>query len=151
MTTIAYRDGELAADSKCTAGGYLVGEFDKIIEVGPFLVGGCGDVAMIARYFEWLQKQDNLGELPPKPDESLKAKEENSYTILFVHKQTKALWQMDNGNYPHLLRAPFMAIGSGHLLAIGAMEMGATAKQAVEAAAKYDAYTGGIINVMKVA
>lgn len=42
---------------------------------------------------------------------------------------------------------PF-AIGSGRDFALAAMDMGATAKEAVEMAAKRDVYTGGTIRTV---
>lgn len=42
---------------------------------------------------------------------------------------------------------PF-AIGSGRDFALAAMDMGASAKEAVEAAAKRDVYTGGTIRTL---
>jgi hypothetical protein len=48
-----------------------------------------------------------------------------------------------------VLMAPFFANGSGNLLALGAMEAGATAEEAVRAAMVWDNSTGGAITVLR--
>lgn len=45
--------------------------------------------------------------------------------------------------------APFVAIGSGMAYALGAMQRGATAVQAVEAAMRWDSATGGGIDSLE--
>lgn len=50
------------------------------------------------------------------------------------------IWEVNN----------FDAIGSGMWLAIGAMELGATASQGVGVAIKYDLYCGGNISVINI-
>lgn len=47
------------------------------------------------------------------------------------------------------IKAPFYAEGSGADFAIGAMEMGASAEQAVQAAIKHSANCGGKIQTVK--
>lgn len=51
----------------------------------------------------------------------------------------------DEDLLPTEITLPFYAIGTGRMAAFAAMEHGATAKEAVETAAKYDPYTGGRI------
>jgi 20S proteasome alpha/beta subunit len=55
------------------------------------------------------------------------------------------VYHYDGSGVMYKVEAPFHAIGSGASIAIGAMEMGATAVGAVEVASKYDIYTGGDI------
>jgi len=148
MTTIAYRDGILASDSLCTCNGVVVGEYEKIVDLHGFLLGGCGGIAEVCRFFEWFEEHHHGDKPLPVPD-TLKVKPEDGYTIIYVHKATGQTWQLDDGAHPHKLTAPFMAIGSGRQIALGAMEMGASAEQAVLAARVHDIYTGGEIRKLE--
>jgi len=47
------------------------------------------------------------------------------------------------------VRAPFYALGSGYQVAMGAMEFGATAEEAVRAAIKWDTGSGGDVTVLR--
>ena len=149
MTTIVYRNGILASDSLCTRNGVVVGEYEKIVDLHGFLMGGSGDLAKVCQLFEWFEAHGPWDK-PPAPPEACKAKENEDYTIIFIQKTTGKTWELDNGGQPHLLLSPFMAIGSGRQLALGAMEMGASAEQAVLAAIKHDIYSGGQIRTLTV-
>lgn len=143
MTTIAYRDGVLASDSLCTVGGSVCGQYDKIADIHGFLLGGCGAIANVCKFFDWFRnKHANYDQPAPiPPDDTLRPKENEWYTIIMVHKETGTIWQVDDGGYPHRLEADFMAIGSGRQFAIGAMEMGASAAQSITAAMRHDIST----------
>ena len=54
----------------------------------------------------------------------------------------------ENGHGPLLLQEEFAATGSGKDIAFGAMHMGATAVEAVEAAIRWDASCGGKVEVL---
>ena len=58
------------------------------------------------------------------------------------------LWT--GGKHLVLVDAPFMALGSGAKVAMGAMAAGATAERAVRIACDYDIYTGGRIITLRV-
>lgn len=50
---------------------------------------------------------------------------------------------------PWRVDRPYYALGSGSAVALGAMQCGATAEQAVEAAIALDIYSGGPVRVLK--
>lgn len=70
-----------------------------------------------------------------------------SHLIIAVNGFLGAL-ATDNSVVLH--HEPYVAVGSGSDVALGALYAGATPKQAVEIAAKIDAGTGGKINTLKV-
>ncbi len=144
MTTIVYRDGILAADSAINSDDVMVGTMRKIVAVGDVgflaLAGTIGPGIM--EISEWLSRWPELGEAP----ECVKKSE---VCGLFAMK-SGLLLQIDGGK-PYEMAAPFFAEGSGKLIALGALAMGATAEQAVDIAIRYDNKSGGPTQTVKVA
>ena len=134
MTTIAYRDGIIAYDSLVTAGGTVIyDDFDKKRERDGVLFFGTGSTAdielLIAAYF---------GEAPNcELDARAIAFREGKLSLL-VFESGRVFESEVLPDRPY-------AIGSGQDHAWTAMDMGATAYQAVEFAAKRDTGTGGEI------
>lgn len=133
MTIIAYRDGILAADSGAWYGDAFLGHGNKI-DVLPdaslLATSGTWSDGELAR--EWFSG-DQTGERPKMDD---------SFGGLLVRPGGLVL-QLGSKCIPFELRAPFHADGSGHEIAIGAMHMGATAIQAVEAACEWSSRCRG--------
>lgn len=135
MTTIAYRDGVLAADKRTTSGGTFSGTMRKIHrrKSDGALCGGCGHVPLIQGWQEWFC----AGERGKPP--SLGDKDESAQIIV-----VRANGQVEF--FTHLGRErvhdTFFAIGSGADLAFGAMEFGASARQAVAVAQRRDIHSG---------
>lgn len=135
MTTIAYRDGVLAADSLVTEGSSRAGMADKIgvARRGGFW-GVVGSLCYLNAYLEWLEAEEG------KPPE---AKETSLIRVMAdgaIREWCEVGW-VD-------CRAPFYAFGSGGAYAMGAMAQGATAVQAVHIAIEYDTKSGGDITVL---
>lgn len=139
MTTIAYRDGEMASDTRVTQYDTIVGDVAKLFRTKHGgIIGVAGTMADAAVCLSWAENNVS-GPPPERPSESGPLP-----TAICVEPDGRVkLW---NGT-PHLLMvvAPFYAIGSGAQVALGAMAMGATAAQAVAAASQFDVYTGGRI------
>jgi hypothetical protein len=132
VTTIAWDGRTLAADRQANSNGSRR-RVHKIIDCGAFWYGSCGQMDEIARVAEWLSQME---EPPPVFDGC------NLYGIVvrkcdacafFVEGKTVCL-------APILDRV--MATGSGGEYARAAMELGKTAAQAVEFAARFDLGTG---------
>lgn len=140
MTTVAYRDGVLAADSLCSSEGMVVGSAAKAAAYGPLLVGVAGTLGIAQRFMDWLQT-GATGQ-PPAMDGPY----DGSATAMVILPDgliaTFDRYGVDR------MKAPFHAIGSGWRLALGAMAAGATAEEAVRIAATMDCYTGGAIRVI---
>ena len=137
MTTIAANLKEMAADTRLTWDDESTSPGIKIERVHSEIIGIAGDVAAGNRYLDWYR----AGSKGRKP------KVTKDFKALRLNKE--GLYLVDHDLVWVKVDAPFYAIGSGAQLAIGALEMGATPKQAVEIAAKHDNYTGGQITTLE--
>ena len=131
MTTIAYKDGIIAYDSQVSSGSTISTlTFNKHKEkdgIHYFLCGAVSD------YTKFMNRELNV-------DCSAIVIEDNSIRILHYNK--------DDGYFYAILQNQ-CAIGTGEKFAIGAMDAGATAEQAVKIAKKRDIYTGGKVRIFK--
>lgn len=131
MTTIAYRNGIMAADSGCFNGGLYEGQVDKISilpDIG--VLGCCGEYGAILKVVEWLTAGG-------KPNERPRLSRSSEFAGLLV-KQDGGVVHYQLGLRPLRMAAEFHAIGSGRHIAIGAMAAGASAEDAVRIACHYD-------------
>lgn len=135
MTTIAYKDGVLAADRAITGGGH-VGTARKVWKrkSDGALVGGCGTVSVLQKWAQWFLD----GERGNSP--GLGTDEDSSSQMLVVRPNGKVEAHDRYGRA--MYEAPYYALGSGCDYAMGAMAFGASARQAVAAATKHDHGTG---------
>ena len=123
MTVIAVRDGVMAADSRGTFGQqpYHCG---KIYRTRAGIVGMAGESSAclaFAQHFDGVEV----------PDEHLKGA-----AALVLCADGIVLY--DESVRGELVQEPFFAIGSGAPVALGAMHMGATARQAARAACRWN-------------
>ncbi|MDB5612046.1 MAG: CcrSwift [Bradyrhizobium sp.] len=142
MTTIAYRDGVLAADTGMTIGDSRIGRVTKIVR-GPNgnLGGAAGSCGYAQKFREWVAggEQDS----PPEPKEK-----ENSFSdkgVVFRRDGTIDVHEV-NGRFSCC--ANYYAFGSGRPEALGAMFAGADAETAIRAAIEHDSGTFGEIDVL---
>lgn len=140
MTTIAYRDGVLAADSLVTLGSTKAhGSYLKIRRIDGYLVGTAGSVADCQAFTQWLKAGDDTHP-PPKGE----------YVALIVDPRGKVR-EIENGSVlPCPRGAKFFALGSGGPFALAAMYAGASAQDAVKIAAKIDTNTGLPVKILKI-
>lgn len=136
MTTIAYRDGVLAADTLVTANNMRSGFLTKIARQGRLLVGFCGRSANYEAFRNWLAAGMNG---------SFKSEDGNVFVI--PPEGPAIIW--GDGDTPWRETAPFWALGSGEAPALGAMQAGASAEEAVKAAIALDVWSGGEITVLR--
>lgn len=148
MTTIAYRDGVLAADSCVTtsteAGGSTRANGEKLYR--KTLPGGrevilatAGESFPALVFVDWY----GTGKEPP----SSLIDNECDFTVLIL--EAEELYEADKWCRPERITAPFYAIGSGRKEALAAMACGKSAKKAVEIASLTDPYTRGPIVTMR--
>ncbi len=135
MTTIAYRDGILAADTAIHGGGCLVGEAEeKIFEHEGSLFGVTGSLRGKSALKKWLADGRSIENLSNFKDDDLEIMEiDPKGNLFFIYDDF----------LPVSISAEFHAIGSGYRIALGALDMGATATMAVEICIKRDCYTAG--------
>ena len=135
MTTIAYKDGVIAYDSRRTCDGRIITDSaDKKREREGYMFFGCGSTSDILNLIDAFFGAKIKGECDAQA------------IVAFGGCVTEII--LSEGR---LFKYPVdheYAIGSGSDNAITAMDMGATAYQAVQMAAKRDTGTGGTIRTV---
>ncbi|WP_122605754.1 proteasome subunit beta [Pseudomonas viridiflava] len=138
MTTIAYKDRVIAYDSRQTRGGAIVSDDClkcEIVNGVSFFLSGCvcDEQALIAAYFGTPSKD---------PVECSGFVVDNGKLMMVGQEDKTGIWKqpLDPANAD--------AIGSGSAYALAAMDMGASADEAVRAAMKRDICTGGTVRTM---
>jgi ATP-dependent protease HslVU (ClpYQ) peptidase subunit len=136
MTTIAFRDGELASDSRVTNGDMIISDARKKVHrlKDGSIVAWSGSVQDAERLLRAMRKGATLPHL-----------EEISALHL---RMDGTLWEYEGDAW--VKQDPgFYATGSGSPYAFAAMDAGATAKDAVRIAIKRDAGSGGRVQSLK--
>ncbi|MCD5994163.1 proteasome subunit beta [Pseudomonas sp. CDFA 602] len=140
MTTIAYKDGVIAYDTRQTRNGSIVSDDCskcEIVDGVSFFLSGCvcDEKGLIAAYFGTPSKD---------PLECSGFVVDNGKLMLVGHDDKTGVWKQ-----PLDLSNPD-AIGSGSAYALAAMDMGASAEDAVRAAMRRDIYTGGVVRCVAI-
>ncbi len=143
MTTIATKNGTMAADSQVTSeAGYRIANVNKIYKnKAGFLLGMAGDPTHMREVREWFY-QGVDSDLPEN------AQNQEGIQVLVVSPD-KEIFMHFGG--PRLIKVDeeFAAIGSGDIPARVAMDLGLSAGAAVEVAARYDVCSGGKIHLLE--
>lgn len=137
MTTICYRNGILAADSRAYSGGKApIGSKTKIFHNPELkLAGGCSTTAVGFGERFWMWLTGEIGDQDFKESQP-----EEGFTALTI--QDGEVFIYEDSPFPTgPLKADYFAIGSGREYALGAMEMGASALEAVRVACKHDVWS----------
>lgn len=140
MTTIAYKDGVIAYDSRQTRNGAIVSdnvEKSELVNGVRFFLAGavCDMTGLIEAYF---------GNPSSIPIECSGYALDSGRLFLVGHDDKTGVWkqELDQSNPD--------AIGCGSAYALAAMDMGASAEGAVIAAMKRDIYTGGRVRTVSI-
>lgn len=148
MTTVAYKNGVMAADTMMSRGNEFAMGAVKIFKTGRFLVGVSGAYANMEAFRNFLTEHEDevrdAGDLCRYWDD---APDYGGFCALLVDAQGRIWTAVDAP--PVLVPASFDAIGSGGPYAMGAMQVGASAQDAVRAARKLDVHTGGNITIVR--
>ena len=141
MTTIAYKDGVIAYDSRVSADTLIISDTaNKRVHVNGvdfFFVGAVhGQERLLKSYF--------LKDYTPSksPNCAAMVVDEGELFIVQVNKEKGMFRTPLDPSIPH-------AMGSGEDHALTAMDMGASAAEAVKMAAKRDMCTGGKVRTFK--
>lgn len=138
MTTIAYKDGLLASDSRRTRGNHIVpGTLAKIARVGACLCGGAGYTTHLLKVFEALGADEDMPEWGDGESEAILVEADGS------------VWTYEGDGVWIPFDGEFIAIGSGSEYAYGAMAAGADAREAVKIAKRFDSMSGGPVRVLR--
>lgn len=141
MTTVAWRDGVLAADTLITENDRRCGFTRKIGRIGSVMWAATGCLIHQVAFNDWM-RGGMSGPVPP-----MKTPEGASSTVILIAGDR--LLTFDEHGADHMPLPDRYAVGSGAALALGAMAAGATAEQAVAAAIEHDIYSGGPITVVR--
>lgn len=140
MTTITYRDGEIACDTSITnTGGARTGtSFPKIRRNAKGdLAGACGDAAYAFAFLKWFEDGEIKGDMPPAKDA------DGDLGVIF--RARAGQWESYQERGMHTVSGDYYSIGSGSPEARGALFAGASAVGAIKAAIAHDTGTGGEI------
>jgi ATP-dependent protease HslVU (ClpYQ) peptidase subunit len=142
VTTIAYRDGLLAADTATFIheGNTRMPDRSKKIRrlSDGSLIAGSGIARQVGDFAAWYETREGS-----KPDIE-------HATIIRISKQGTITIYDGKADERDVTDCPFYACGSGAMAALAAMYMGARADQAVEIAMKIDPWTGGEVEMEKI-
>lgn len=146
MTTIAYRDGIMAADSLLVKSALRAGSVQKIWQAFDGIAGVSGSIVDAIAFRAWSTSNSPemacTGSLPRRDSEQ-------SYPHGYYVSNAGIIFGWDGASaLVPVEEVPFVATGSGRELALGAMAAGASAEEAVRIAAQFDVYTGGRITTL---
>lgn len=148
MTTIAVRNGIIAADSRTTVqtdeGGARVFQCEKLYrrfpgEAKEAILATAGESFSSLVFVDWY----GSGKEPPE----LLVHGDADFTVLALTRT--GLFEYDKWCRGEKVLDAFYAVGSGAKAALGAMHMGASAKRAVEIACLIDPYSALPMTVWK--
>lgn len=139
MTTIAYRDGVLAADGRSTSGHLIVN--DKTTKIHRLSDGVLFALAGNDAYeAPMLYALEEGGPLPAYDFDN-----DGGFIAVLVEVDGTLKTYEGEGDFSYVTDQ-FAAFGSGADFAYGAMEMGATAERAVQVACRRDKNSGGVVH-----
>lgn len=144
MTTLAFRNGVLAADRRSISSGWIKGvAVTKIFKAEDGrLIGLCGEYAAVYPFAQWLLLTNrSQGDKPKIGKDEGMVIEICPDGMIFVHT--------DTGYHP-AEGSEFFAWGSGFPAALAAMIMGADAVRAIEVACMLDNCSGGGIDTLEI-
>ena len=142
MTTIAYRSGEMAADTQVSAGGrkFRTHKVKRLKDGG--LIGSSGKLADILKIQRWA---DSGFADDDKPEFG----EDGEFECLVV-TGAGAVYLLDEEMELMPFHDPFIAVGTGGPYAMAAMHCGKSPAEAVEVAAVFDANTSAPVETFRV-
>lgn len=155
MTTIVFDGTSLAADGIAIDAG-TKHPMKKIIKgkhrtKGAYVAAGYGNCQVSTRLHEWYRTGAKPELYPEMPDQNEDCNFAGLVVIEDVGVSPKVYEYVSSGSerftYEHV---PKWAWGTGRNYALGAMAMGANARQAVEVAIVFDPHSGGEVSVVDV-
>lgn len=138
MTTITFANGYMAADTQISINNYKT-KTEKLYTIEGFgVIGLAGSAKLCLQIAQWWQDGCE-GEAPEVDDNN---------TVQGILSTKDGLYYLEDGSVPLIIKAPYLAIGSGSDFAFGALGMGKSAEEAVREAMRHDIYTGGDVDVI---
>lgn len=144
MTTIAYKDGVLAADRLATAHHWTF-ETTKIRRLTDGrLVAGAGEFPFVLAMYGWLEAGAVHADFPSHQRDA------TDWQPILVVLPDGRMQRYERTPFPMEVHGPFYAAGSGRDYALMAMHLGKTAAEAVALAAEMDPATGRKVDTLTV-
>lgn len=141
MTIIVYKDGVMASDSQISSNDWHYGWSEKTARnLRGDLLGASGDQGFMVRMLQWFLAGEKTS--PPSARDG-----DKHYDCMIVRSKSQQILTLSDTTFCPLENASH-AIGSGRTFALGAMEHGASAVDAVKTAIKFDLYCGGEIRAL---
>lgn len=133
----------MVADTLVVQGNYRVGRCIKIYKTPIIygvtrLIAAIGDLSLAQEFVRYIIDSTNILGDCEKPVFSADSVFE---ALVVASSAPKELFFYDTTLFPHKIEADFHAIGSGMGVALGALEAGKTAREALEIVCKYDIYS----------
>lgn len=145
MTTIVYRSGVLAADTRAWSGDKVpIGFKRKIHQLkdGSMIGISSAKVGEPERFLETIKTiESDVWKTTLDEDFAVGA--------ILVSPAGDVYYFNDSRNFVGPLTGEWLVIGSGEEYAIGALSMGASAEEAVKVAAQHDPWTAGEIHTLR--
>lgn len=149
MSTVVYRDGRMACDTLMVNNGEPDAGIRKIGVTKRFLFGYVGRLGAMQAAFDWILDVESREDVVQYGPERLyrhfsksKFSDEDSSILL---GDATTCWTVTGDGYVNPHPRGWEALGSGGTVAMGAMQFGANAVEAVEVAVNLDVYTGGTV------
>lgn len=146
MTTLAYRNGTMAADSKCSAAETNYANATKIHKLPDgSLVGFCGRSTACERMLDIMKQASVSGGLNHDLFHDCRGAQG-----LYVDADSGKVYFLQGGKHSGYceLEGEIFADGSGFIVALAAMKAGAGAEKAVEIACELDNNSGGPVTTL---
>lgn len=142
MSTIAYRDGIIAADTICIRNDTRHFQCTKIARSPDGTLGGAaGTLVFSTKFLEWI-RGGTQGSAPERE------RDDHYCDIGLLIRPTEAI-EFFEFKGQSIVEAPYVAIGSGFPFALGCMFRGGRATSAVATAIHFDIYSGGRIEFLR--
>lgn len=142
MTTIAYKDGVLAADTRMIVSDHIISSCTKIRYLPNGVVVACAgnanNEAVALKYFsgeKWMDEE------PPDI--------KKGFECILITK-TGVPMACHGSLRPFVIEHPYYAVGTGTEFALAAMEMGKGAVEAVKFSARLDCNTNDSVTVYEI-
>lgn len=147
MTTICFREGILAADTRAYSGDSSpIGFKQKIFrgQDGTLFGISTPQPGLSEEVAAWMMADEDV-----KPDLVPALHGDIGFQALEITPEGDVFYYNNRFVPSGPLYGPWHAIGSGCDYAIGALRMGATATEAVEVAMEFDPWTGGDVTLLR--
>lgn len=144
MTVVVWDGKTLAADKRANNQG-TVSVVTKIKKIRGCLVASCDSISSAGALFNWFEKGGDPENYPKYQDDK------DKWAPLLVITPEKRILRYEETPYPYEIEQLFYAMGSGRDFALGALEMGATSRQAVLVASRWDCGCGNGVDELEFA